>query len=176
MELDFFRLVDNITPTPPKFIILELKDCDIFAQIKVFHKFIVKSLPDHLVRIVHHLMHLDSDLILDTHLPSTVWTPTIQKSICHQSYCTGTAWLYFADRNFFFFFKILKIFICDWSIAIFCASISKNSILPASPEIYLSQVINSEIELASCCNSIDFHVFKIFDHFRLEDWILAPMA
>ena len=169
MELDFFRFVSNITPTPPKLVVLQLKYCDVFAQIKVLHQFIVKSLPDHLVRVIHHLMHLDPYLVLDSHLSCAVGAPSVQISICHQSYRAGTARFYFCNCNLLFFFKVLKIFICDWSIAIFCASISKNSVLSTPPEINFSKVINCKIELISCCDSTNFHLFKIFNHFWLKD-------
>lgn len=58
--------------TPPELIVLKLEHRHILTHIKVFDFLILIAFSDNWVRVVHHLVQLDSYLILNTDLAGMV--------------------------------------------------------------------------------------------------------
>lgn len=162
--------------TPPKLIIFQLKNGHILTDIKILNSLIFKSLTDHRMRIIYHLMQLDANFILYTNLSSMVGTPSIKLTVCHQSDGESSAWFYLFDCYFLFLFKILEV--TDWlgDITVFGTCVAGYAVLSTAPVIDSSFIINGEIEQTSCCDSFDFHIFKEFNSFRLEYGLLTSMT
>ena len=158
LDINFHSLwhVGLFHSRPPKFAVVQLEKKSVFTDIKIDNYLLLVTLLNNLSREVNRLIHLNTNLRLDTDLSRLVTTPSIQMPVTHQGDGVTFAWLDFLDYDFLLFLKVVEVLVLGWDVEVLVFAIAECPVLAVAEIVKVALRVDGDVELAASGDSLDF--------------------